>query len=259
MGARQEVDAGRDPAEHAAQPAAPAQPQARARVHRARCGRCGRRRRRRARARGPAKSAASKPFVIETTIRVASSGKASTRRRAASGVFMTMAAALASWRRMRRRSTRWCRPVGYSHISSRAHGSWRSAIHGIPSSRESAIAASVVWYGMSEAKIASQSRPASRPTATAPSSHHRSSASGRSSRPPTRRAAPVAGAGSGPGTRCTSARASPASASVGSSGVQRAACPPVPVTTTGVQPRSGRCSAKRRLRCTPPPPTGGKW
>ena len=258
MGARQEVDAGRDPAQHAAQPAAPASRRPvlvcivpvwtmRKAPSSARAGA------------GPAKSAASKPFVIETTIRVASSGKASTRRRAASGVFMTMAAALESWRRMRRRSTRWCRP---RRVQPHLVEGPRVLEVGDPRDPELARERDRGLGGLvrderGEDRVAVASGLAAdgdRPVEP----------------PPQQRVGPLeqaadqaGGAGGGRGlgarTRCTSARASPASASVGSSGVQRAACPPVPVTTTGVQPRSGRCSAKRRLRCTPPPPTGGKW
>ena len=60
----------------------------------------------------PVKSSASNPFVIETTVRLRSSGKASSTRFAASGVFMTTAAAFPSADRMRRRSAIRCAADG---------------------------------------------------------------------------------------------------------------------------------------------------
>ena len=180
-----------------------------------------------------AKSSGSKPIGMPVTTRGASPGIACRTRAAASGAAITIADALASARRICRRSSARCAALGYRRISSSAHGSSRSATHGFPSASASRAPAQAVSYGAHDATTTSASAPTRRPSSVASSTHHRTQRCDPGRTRARRAAKPVGPGGSLPSTRWTSAAAGMRARSSGSSSSQRPRGCPGPVTTTG--------------------------
>ena len=87
------------------------------------------------------------------------------------------------------------------HHSSSAHGSRRSATHGFPVARDSHAPDSALSYGCIWTYRSSVVAATSRPVSRAPFHHQRVQRSGRRRRRLTVAVRPVAGNGSGPGTR----------------------------------------------------------
>src|SRR5690348_5690030 len=129
-------------------------------------------------------------------------------------------------------------PVGYTTISSNAHGSRRSAIHGRPSARETLAPASMVSYGDAEAKMTSISVKWDA-AATTPPFHQLDHAS-RSFNHRCPRALQTVCVGSGPATRTIRVSSGISALSASSAGVQRSSVELGPVTTVARQPYLGR-------------------